>query len=109
MGSGLVVCGGKNWDDDVVESRCWGYSPCQLVDGEPSATWGAWQPRPSLPFPLSGGGSVVGGEHCHSKRPLGCLLECVSCELLKIGIFKAPHISHFCQPNIAINLTKKTK
>ena len=74
-----------------VESRCWGYSPCQLVDGEPSATWGAWEPRPSLPFPLrwlaclllhiialsqlgfslwfyilwdlcSGGGSVVGGE-----------------------------------------------
>jgi len=60
--SGLVVCGGKNWDDDKVESRCWGYSPCQLVDGEPSATWGAWEPRPSLPFPLSGGGSVVGGE-----------------------------------------------
>ena len=48
--SGLTVCGGKNWDDDQVffnphnsdltlvvqvESRCWGYSPCELVEGKP--------------------------------------------------------------------------
>jgi len=59
--SGLTVCGGKNWDDDQVESRCWGYSPCELVDGKPYATWGTWQPRPPLIFPLSGGGSILGG------------------------------------------------
>ena len=27
-------------------------------------------------------------EHCHSKRPLGCLLECVSRESLKLGFSK---------------------
>ena len=39
-------------------------------------------------------------EHCNSKRPLGCLLECVSREKLKIGVFHAHPISHFCQPYI---------
>ena len=28
-------------------------------------------------------------QHCHSKRPLGCLLECVSREKLKIWVFFA--------------------
>ena len=42
----------------------------------------------------------LGTEHCHSKRPLGCLLECVSREKLKIGVFHAHPISHFCQPYI---------
>ena len=42
----------------------------------------------------------LGTEHCHSKRPLGCLLECVSREKLKIGVFQAHPISHFCQPYI---------
>lgn len=25
---GVVVCGGKNWEDDVVETRCWNYDQC---------------------------------------------------------------------------------
>ena len=26
---GLLVCGGKNWDDDVTDNRCWRYDHCQ--------------------------------------------------------------------------------
>merc|ERR1719468_1418387 len=25
---GVVICGGKNWSDDIVEKRCWQYNPC---------------------------------------------------------------------------------
>ena len=33
-------------------------------------------------------------KHCHSKRPLGCLLECVSREKLKIVFFPKLIVYH---------------
>lgn len=57
---GAVVCGGKNWDDDVIESRCWRYDPCS----------NAWeQSVPDMPIGTSGGAGIevpaisVGEEH----------------------------------------------
>ena len=51
--SGVLISPQRKLDSrPQVESRCWGYSPCELVDGKPYATWGTWQPRPPLIFPL---------------------------------------------------------
>jgi len=47
---GVVVCGGKNWDDDVIDARCWRYDHCK----------GEWTREQDLdmPYGLSGGASV---------------------------------------------------
>ena len=39
---GLLVCGGRNWDVDVPESRCWRYDQCS----------GSWQEETGEIFSL---------------------------------------------------------
>ncbi|XP_023331741.1 uncharacterized protein LOC111703888 isoform X1 [Eurytemora carolleeae] len=46
---GVVVCGGKNWDEDITETRCWRYLHC-------TDTW--TQLYTDLPVPSSGGVGV---------------------------------------------------
>lgn len=45
---GVVICGGKNWDDDVVENRCWQYNQCSQQ----------WVHVTDMPFSASGGVGV---------------------------------------------------
>ena len=44
----VLVCGGKNWDDDVSSAQCWRYDHCSAV----------WRHELDLPLGLHGGASV---------------------------------------------------
>ena len=45
-----MVCGGKNWDLDLSDNRCWTYDPCLAT----------WSHVLDLPFGLHGGVSGYG-------------------------------------------------
>ena len=44
----VLVCGGKNWDDDESSSQCWRWLHCQ----------GVWRHELDLPLGIHGGASV---------------------------------------------------
>jgi len=45
---GLVVCGGKNWDVDIVDNKCWRYKACT----------DQWEHVTDMPFATSGGSGI---------------------------------------------------
>ena len=50
----VLICGGKNWDLDISDNRCWTYSPCDRT----------WNHVLDLPFGMHGGVSgygIIGG------------------------------------------------
>ena len=44
----VLVCGGKNWDEDVGSSQCWRWLHCQ----------GVWRQELTLPLGIHGGASL---------------------------------------------------
>jgi len=45
---GLVVCGGKNWNSELVDNKCWRFKPCSDT----------WEHVTDMPYNSSGGSGI---------------------------------------------------